>query len=404
MRARIRVLRDRVRLLGKLQMLLIPWGTDAPVYHRPYATGGIILINCLVFGMQFINPELTDSICLQYGELSPLKWLTAVYAHGGFSHLIGNMIFLYIFGLIVEGKIGSVKFAVIYNAIGFIASAMIAFLMYFSDGGALGASCAIFGTMAIALIWAPSNEIFVKWIWVFFYRVFMYDFEVSVMGMCMFYILLNFALAAWSGFEMSSETAHLLGTLPGFAIGITMVLTRRVDCEGYDLIAKFRGTEGKRVKTIAQEKQDNATKDSERQRLASEYRSGMSKCEAYIRSGHYEMAIERFALVKKAKPGSVMPENWYLKLIEGLADGTKDTDASFAMMQEYLKHYSNRAAAVRLRMARHVINGLEQPRRGLKILREIPKSKMPEKQMQLLRKLARQANKLIEAGVIELGD
>ena len=385
-------------------LMMIPWGTDAPVYHRPFATGGIILINCLVFGMQFISPDLTDALCLKYGELSPVRWITAVYAHGGIGHLLGNMIFLYIFGLIVEGKIGSVKFAVIYNVIGVVASAMITCIMYYSEGTALGASCAIFGTMAIALIWAPNNEIFVKWIWVFFYRVFMHDFEVSVMAACVFYIGLNFLTAAWSGFEMSSETAHLLGTLPGFAIGILMVVTRQVDCEGYDMIAKFRGTEGQRVKTIAQEKQDKISADNQRTQLARQHRDGMDKCESYIRSGHYEMAIERFTLIKKIKPDAIMPENWYLKLIAGLADGPKDTDASFAMMQEYLRHYSARAATVRLRMARYVINEREQPRAGLKILREISKSKLPEKQMQQLRQLARQANKLIEAGVIELGD
>ena len=90
-------------------MPLIPINTDAPLYHFPYATIGLIVVNtvCFVatgFGM---NDRLQEPWLLQYGDgLNPLEWIPAAFAHGGFMHLIGNMFFLWGFGLVVEGKLG----------------------------------------------------------------------------------------------------------------------------------------------------------------------------------------------------------------------------------------------------------------------------------------------------------
>lgn len=75
-------------------MPLIPINTDAPLYHFPCATIGLMLVNiiCFVATGSGMNDRLQEPWLLQYGDgLNPLEWIPAAFAHGGFVHLIGNM-------------------------------------------------------------------------------------------------------------------------------------------------------------------------------------------------------------------------------------------------------------------------------------------------------------------------
>ena len=109
--------------------MFIPYGTDAPIYHWPWATGTMVVINVAMMIMQYLNPE-GDPPYEAYLELQlvfadgihPLQWLTSNFMHSGAMHLIVNMIFLAIFGFIVEGKIGPWWFTAIYLLVG-VASA-----------------------------------------------------------------------------------------------------------------------------------------------------------------------------------------------------------------------------------------------------------------------------------------
>ncbi|MGE3314732.1 MAG: rhomboid family intramembrane serine protease, partial [Planctomycetaceae bacterium] len=102
--------------------MLIPLNTDAPVYHYPYATLGLMLINCAVFaltGTGDVENHFTQQLVVHFGEgLRPHEWLTSLFVHFGYLHLIGNMIFLWGFGLVVEGKLGWWKYLLVYLAVG----------------------------------------------------------------------------------------------------------------------------------------------------------------------------------------------------------------------------------------------------------------------------------------------
>ena len=99
---------------------IFPTGSDAPLRHWPIATGVTIAINVVFFTLQLAAPGFTDDFMLQYGTVDPLTWLTAAYLHADLSHLMGNMMFLFIYGLVVEGKIGWWRFFLVYNALSLI--------------------------------------------------------------------------------------------------------------------------------------------------------------------------------------------------------------------------------------------------------------------------------------------
>lgn len=81
-------------------MLLVPLNTDAPIYHFPWATIGLIIANVLMFGMtialfQSDSVEVIEFLILEFDTINPLQWLTNNFMHNGFLHLLGNMFFLW---------------------------------------------------------------------------------------------------------------------------------------------------------------------------------------------------------------------------------------------------------------------------------------------------------------------
>ena len=99
-----------------------------------------------------------------------LTLISSTFMHGGWLHLIGNMLFLYIFGDNVEHTLGSIPFLVFYLAAGVIAS----FAQILPDPNSLipslGASGAIAGVLGAYIVLFPSNRVLVYWfynaIWV----------------------------------------------------------------------------------------------------------------------------------------------------------------------------------------------------------------------------------------------
>jgi membrane associated rhomboid family serine protease len=94
----------------------------------------------------------------------PLPWtlltfVTSMFMHGGFMHIIGNMLYLWIFGNNVEDVMGRFWFTVFYFACGFAASAAQVLVSAGSDVPGIGASGAIAGVLAAYLIFFPGARV-----------------------------------------------------------------------------------------------------------------------------------------------------------------------------------------------------------------------------------------------------
>ncbi len=139
--------------------------------------------------------------------------------HADIMHLIGNMFILWGFGLVVEGKIGWQRFLLLYLGIGIVYGAVIQILMFLlfrSEGGALGASAAIFGLTGIAVIWAPKNDL-ECFLWA---GIFSRLLQVPIVLFGGIFIVLQIFMLAITGFRMSSEMLHFAGLMIGIPVGI----------------------------------------------------------------------------------------------------------------------------------------------------------------------------------------
>jgi len=86
-------------------------------------------------------------------------FFTSLFIHGGVLHLLGNMLFLYIFGDNVEGRMGHFKYLVFYIICGFSAAAFQTMINIHSTIPMIGASGAISGVLGAYLIFFPRSRI-----------------------------------------------------------------------------------------------------------------------------------------------------------------------------------------------------------------------------------------------------
>src|SRR5215207_6167025 len=112
--------------------MVIPLYDDDPLDKNPYAfvTWGLILANFLVFLIQLGYSDETTSVVTQHFALTPaaltgypdpdistppmLTVVTYMFLHGGWLHIIFNMLFLWVFGDNIEDAMGSVRFLIFY--------------------------------------------------------------------------------------------------------------------------------------------------------------------------------------------------------------------------------------------------------------------------------------------------
>ncbi|MFJ2955862.1 rhomboid family intramembrane serine protease [Streptomyces sp. NPDC087270] len=88
-----------------------------------------------------------------------LSVLTSMFVHGGWLHLIGNMLFLYVFGDNVENRMGRVRFALFYLAAGYLATYGFAFANTDDTQSLVGASGAISGALGAYLYLYPKARV-----------------------------------------------------------------------------------------------------------------------------------------------------------------------------------------------------------------------------------------------------
>lgn len=369
-------------------VILLPYATDAPVYHWPYATVGTIIVCSLIHLFTYPimlmaeeQPALMSAVellVLKFDTINPLQWLTWNYMHINPIHLIGNMVALWAFGLIVEGKVGWWAFLALYNSIGILEGAIIQMVgkaLIGGDNGALGASGAIYGLMGIALIWAPLNQMQVfYWLFRWFGTV-----EGSVIAITGFFIGLQltvqaimFMYASTGAIQsqeaiITTEVLHLVGAFGGLAAGIALVLLKWVDCEDFDVFSVARG----RHKRTKEEKLVEFARSKEGQELrAKQYAQAQEEFRQQLAAGQPLGALATHRRAKQNFPEWSLPENDFVQLI-ALLRRLHMYDQAIPAMLEYLRTYQERVVPIRLALAQILTDHKQRPRQALAVLAKV---------------------------------
>jgi membrane associated rhomboid family serine protease len=184
-------------------------------------------LNGAVYHASFY-PCSVDNAC-RAPEAWGISWITAMFLHAGWDHILGNMLFLAIFGKNVEDAYGSLRYLFFYFAGGFVAimtqTAMTLLFGTAADGRVptLGASGAIAAVLGAYFLLYPSSKVR-TWIFpIFFVAIPAWVF----LGLWFLYQLIEANFGLFSTTANGGGTAffaHVGGFL--FGLGATWLLTR----------------------------------------------------------------------------------------------------------------------------------------------------------------------------------
>jgi membrane associated rhomboid family serine protease len=150
-----------------------------PIYDKdplesnavPFVTYGLIALNVLIFFYQLtLSPGADEQFAEAAGFIpaaffhdpgfaGTLPILTYMFVHGGWEHVIGNMLFLWVFGDNIEDAVGHGRFLAFYLACGFCAALVHGLLDTDSLVPLVGASGAIAGIVAAYLMLRPCAKV-----------------------------------------------------------------------------------------------------------------------------------------------------------------------------------------------------------------------------------------------------
>jgi membrane associated rhomboid family serine protease len=161
---------------------MFPIRDHNPSGRTPFVTYALIVVNVGVFLAYY--PQLSEQqlayFYYDWGLLpqsvmegqGQITLITHMFLHGGWMHLLGNMLFLYIFADNMEDQLGHARFALFYLLCGFAAAALQIAADPASEVPMVGASGAIAGVMGGYLLLFPKARIDVLLIIVIFFRIF----------------------------------------------------------------------------------------------------------------------------------------------------------------------------------------------------------------------------------------
>lgn len=150
---------------------MLPLRDDNPTRRFPIMTIAIIALNILAFLYEIMLPEPElNQLVLQMGVIPyrvtrdfglpvAITFLTAMFLHGGFMHIFGNMLYLWIFGDNVEDVLGRVLYVIFYLACGIGASLAQVMAGPNSRIPSIGASGAIAGVLGAYIIFFPTARV-----------------------------------------------------------------------------------------------------------------------------------------------------------------------------------------------------------------------------------------------------
>ena len=200
------------------------------IHGRPYVNYSLIAINVIVFVWEvivtgyFSDQQAVAEIFTNYGAIpifilngDLLSILTSMFLHGGIAHLIGNMVFLFVFGDNIEDRFGHIKYLFIYIMWGAAAAIIHSFFAVSAGGGmvpSVGASGAISGVMGAYLVMFPRAKIFTVIVAFFITTV-----RIPALAYIPFWFILQVIFGLIDPFGGVAYVAHIGGFVAGVGIG-----------------------------------------------------------------------------------------------------------------------------------------------------------------------------------------
>lgn len=327
--------------------MLFPLGTDRPLRSRTVITYALIVLNMGLFGVQQslvaagagdISERIIETMVLWRLDF---KWWTLfsyAFLHAGWMHLLGNMLFLYVFGPNIEDRLGKIGFLVFY-LVGAAASGGLHIM--FSNSPVVGASGAIAACTGAYLVMFPQTLI----------RAFSLLLVVGIVHvpawwMIAFAIFWDFVGLSGVRRENVAFLAHLGGYGFGAAVAFMLLWLKLLPREPYDLFtmasqakrrSEIRAAAGSASKS-AQKRAAAAKVDPEVDALA----AARAQTVAMIRAGDWPGAGKAYRALADSfahRPGSAVLTRAHQYELAVRLYSAGDTAAAAYALEQFIVGY-----------------------------------------------------------------
>lgn len=208
---------------------MIPLRSTERVYGATVVTLALIIINTLIFLYQAtLSPYALNEFVTQWGIVPDqmrgtglITLGTSMFLHGGWLHLGGNMLFLWVFGRNVEDLIGGAKFLAFYLLGGIAAGTVHVIVNAYSRQPTIGASGAIAAVMGAYLIKFPRSRILTLIFIVFFVTT--AEIPAAIMLLYWFAIQFVSGIGSLASTDYTGGGVAWFAHIGGFLIGMLLI-------------------------------------------------------------------------------------------------------------------------------------------------------------------------------------
>jgi membrane associated rhomboid family serine protease len=325
--------------------MLLPLKTDRPLRQTPVMNFTLIGVTIVMFGLQQSVPAVEAALLLRPYEPTPLNVLGSVFLHAGWLHLLGNMLFLYIFGNNINDHLGHAGYLGFYLGGGAAAGLL---HVVVESAPALGASGAVAAVSGAYLVMFPKSRILL--LFLFFVIT---TFSVPAALFVGFYLLLDliqaFDSSVLGGASTVAHFAHIGGTLYGVLICMLLMrlgLVERHRLDGLAVLTRWRQRRSNRADLEQLGQVHSSMTDIVPKAKAADPRSDRIAdlryaINAAMDAGHSDAAADRYLELAALDDRQVLEASRQMTIAETLYRQAKHLEAAGAFRQ-YLIHHADK--------------------------------------------------------------
>ncbi len=363
--------------------MLLPIRTEMDTRHTPLTNLALLSVNVIVFlWFDLSATDQSQAIKENYFVLHSdwpkfFEFITYQFAHGDVWHLVGNMLFLWVFGGPVNAKLGDIPYLLFY-----IAGGMFAGLVFTqqSSHDLIGASGSIAAVTTAYLVLFPRSRVTVL------YALFFVGFiTVPAMWIILLKVILwdNVIAPKIHGAGQVAHTAHIAGYGFGFVAAMLMLLFKSVARDQFDMLALIKRWNQRRQfastmtnpEAQAQARYGRVAKPSSvkemRDPLAEQKTDLRTELSTLIEQGKTDEALVVYEKLVGMDTEQCLPADQQLAIARGFFESSRLGQAAQAF-EKFLTRYTHHSDANEVRLLLGIINvrDLKQTETGVTYLEQ----------------------------------
>lgn len=217
--------------------MFLPIHTDYQRRETPWVNICIIVANVAIFlagynGLSERGYSRINDLMLQPHTPQVFQFFTSVFLHANWMHLLGNMVFLWVFGNAVNDKFGNLGYLAFYLSGGILAC--VGYFLLSGNAPVLGASGAISAVVGAYLVLLPRTKVTLL-----VFMLFIFTWQISSLFFILFHVVYDayFTLEGLTGPGSGgvAYAAHTSGYVFGIVISTILLVLRQIPRDMYDL-------------------------------------------------------------------------------------------------------------------------------------------------------------------------